>query len=78
MAIFRKKPVTVEANQFQDLATPYPGVLVDEDGCAYVVTVHLQKCYVEPGDWIIAEPDGVHFYPCKPVVFSNTYELVRD
>ncbi|GAG12165.1 unnamed protein product, partial [marine sediment metagenome] len=42
----------------------------------YVVTIHDQKVYLEPGDWIIAEPDGVHFYPCKPDIFEATYDAV--
>lgn len=32
---------------------------------------------VDPGDWIIAEPDGSGFYPCKPDVFSAKYELIE-
>ena len=27
-----------------------------------------------PGDWIITEPDGKGFYPCKPDVFAAKYE----
>ena len=40
-----------------------------------VVTIHGQKTAVIEGDWIIAEPDGEHFYPCKPDVFEATYDL---
>lgn len=29
---------------------------------------------VDPGDWIIREPDGIHYYPCKPDVFAAKYE----
>jgi hypothetical protein len=33
---------------------------------------------LEVGDWIIPEPDGIHFYPCKPDIFEATYEPVND
>jgi hypothetical protein len=29
-----------------------------------------------PGDWIITELDGGHYYPCHPDVFAATYEPV--
>lgn len=41
-----------------------------------VVTIHGQKTEVTIGDWIITEPDGEHFYPCKPDVFELTYDKV--
>lgn len=72
--MFRKKPVVVEANQFTHPATPPYGVRTEEDGRAYVVTAHLQKVYLEPGDWILPEPDGEHFYPVKPDIFAATYD----
>lgn len=36
-----------------------------------------------PGDWIITDDRVVedqhgHFYPCKPDIFAETYELVGD
>lgn len=76
MALFRKKPVVVEANQFFHPATGPFGTQTEEDGRAYVTTAHGQKVYLEPGDWIIAEPDGRGFYPCKPDIFAATYEVV--
>jgi hypothetical protein len=42
----------------------------------YVVTIHGQRAYLEPGDWVIAESDGEHFYPCKPAEFDRIYEPV--
>lgn len=73
---FRKKPVVVEAVQFDGAPrNDPPGVFRrEEDDTPYVVTTHGQRCYIEPGDWIIPEPDGVHFYPCKPDIFAATYE----
>jgi hypothetical protein len=72
---FRKKPVVVEAEQFHGGAFDPPGVFRrDEDDSPYVVTIHDQRSYLSPGDWIIREPDGVHYYPCKPDIFAATYE----
>ena len=42
---------------------------------SYVVTIHRQRAYLDPGDWVIMEPDGEHFYPCKPDIFEKRYEL---
>jgi hypothetical protein len=75
-AKFRRKPVVVEAALFDGLpSNDPPGVCRrEEDMSPYVVTIHDQRCYVSPGDWIIREPDGVHYYPCKPDVFEALYE----
>ncbi len=79
---FRKKPIIIEAEQFK-LGQPIPkGVCVGwrcgGDSRLHVHTIHDdQKVYVEDMDWIIPEPDGVHFYPCKPDVFEATYEEVK-
>jgi hypothetical protein len=88
MARFRKRPVVVQAEQWHPGAA-VPGVLLSEaedvpsrsGGVAftipprpYVVTIHNQRAWLAPGDWVITEPDGVHHYPCKPDVFAATYE----
>lgn len=74
MPMFRKKPVVVEAEQYTHPAITPRGVRTEEDGRAYVVTIHHQNVYLEPGDWILPEPDGEHFYPVKDSVFITTYE----
>lgn len=43
-----------------------------------VVTIHGQKTRVDIDDWVVSEPDGEHFYPCKPDIFEATYELVEE
>jgi hypothetical protein len=59
---FRKRPVIIHAVQFTGEQPDPPGVWRrDEDHSPYVVTIHDQRCYVVPGDWIIPEPDGVHY-----------------
>jgi len=80
MGYYRKKPIVIEAEQFNgDRASDPRGVWRrPEDDSPYVVTIHNQRCYVEPGDWIVPEPDGVHFYPVKPDVFAATYEPAED
>lgn len=80
---YRKKPVEIEAEQYQ-------GVLVkgmcNSTSCYlkghnhanhHVHTIHNnQLVLLEKGDWIIAEPDGEHYYPCKPDIFEQTYDKV--
>ncbi len=84
MAKYRHRPTEVEAEQFHGFyGTPYPPGVEFEDNSNvpgkerylfYVVTIHGQKTYVAAGDWIIAEPDGEHYYPCKDEVFRANYE----
>lgn len=89
MARYRKRPVVVEAEQWFP-GKEVPGVhwvcdylQEDADGktqvChqAYVVTIHGERARIAPGDWVITEPDGIHHYPCKDVVFQATYEPVN-
>lgn len=46
---------------------------------AWVETIHKdQRVQIVDGDWVIPEPDGIHFYPCKPDIFEKTYEPVED
>jgi hypothetical protein len=71
---YRKKPVIVEANQFTKRGCCPLGVQTLEDGTHYVVTIHGDRITVVKGDWIIQEPDGIHYYPCKPGIFADTYE----
>lgn len=77
MPYFRKKPVIVKAEQW------FPGHEVEgveyllgegNQRRYYVTTAHGQAAYLEPGDWVIAEPDGRGYYPCKPDIFEATYE----
>ena len=78
MPFFRKKPVRVEAVQWSP-ELPHPAVKVtapqrgsiEPRGIMHTKHGHV---FVSPGDWIIAELDGDGFYPCKPDIFSATYE----
>jgi hypothetical protein len=83
MAKYRKKPVVIEAEQFL-MPSVHPLPFADRNAVTvsahgyYVVTAHGQKVWLEDGDWIIPEPDGRGFYPCKPYIFAATYELVDE
>ena len=76
MAKYRSKQVEIEAEQFN--GTNLLKGMDFNDGGAFVVTIHEQICYVEKGDYIIPEPDGIHFYPCKPDIFEKKYERIQE
>jgi hypothetical protein len=40
---------------------------------AVVKTIHGYRI-VREGEWIIAETDGLNFYPCRAEIFDVTYE----
>jgi hypothetical protein len=73
MARYRSKPITIEATQWSP-GRVVAGVQEDESGRPYVVTIHGQRAYLKPGDWVITEPDAEHHYPCKPDIFAARYE----
>ena len=87
MAQYRRKASgNVEAVQYHKDGPEIPGVRystrADEvaDGVvgAYVVTIHDQISWLSDGDWVVQEPDGVHYYPVKDKIFAERYELVED
>ena len=82
MGKFRKKPIVIEAEQFFSEKQPLP--FRDRAACEfdgekwYVVTAHGQETIIVDGDWIIPEPDGRGFYPCKPDIFEKTFDPVDE
>lgn len=45
----------------------------------HVYTMHGgQVVYLEPGDWVVPEPDGTHYYPIKDDVMKANYEQIPD
>ena len=79
MGKYRKKPVVVEAEQFDPKRLPLPfspDPVVCYDGDRwYVETIHGEEATIIPGDWIIREPGSrTQAYPCKPDIFEATYE----
>lgn len=83
MAKYRKKPVVIEAVQFNGY--PWQKELYDLIGSSeYPVKsfdIHLRIETLEGthradiGDWIIKGVKG-ELYPCKPDIFEMTYEKV--
>lgn len=81
---YRKKPVIVEAVQWEGPWCRLPQVGTEELGKAtkaessevrfFVATIHGRRAYLSKNDWLIQEPDGEHWYPCKPDIFEATYE----
>lgn len=85
MPLYRRKPGNpVDARQWNlndgdvFMMADWPGVQFDHGaGRAYIETMHAgQRVFLEKGDWILPEPDGVHFYPCKPDIFAASYEAI--
>jgi len=81
---FRKKPIIVEAKQWFKMGD-HPDVIPVTQ---YVTPWQETKDYgwiktlegghvVTPGDWIITGVKGEH-YPCKPDIFKQTYERVKE
>lgn len=81
---YRKKPVVIDVEQFLE-GQPIPKGVCFGFRCGGVdtATPHLhtihnnQRVDIVFGDWVMPEPDGEHFYPCKPDIFAATYEKVE-
>ncbi len=91
MGEYRKKPVVIEAVQFD--GTPGGALIVFdafdirggkfvpdlrnlEMGTLLIPTLEGDHT-ASPHDWIIQGVAG-EFYPCKPDIFDATYEFVED
>ena len=78
MPMFRRKPTTVDAEQFTDITKPPRGVLWSEPSGMYVViTLQGMRVGVRLGEWIVKEngwPD--RYYPVADSVFRETYESI--
>lgn len=85
---YRKKPVEIEAIQFQDnsetLIKLQDGLGLDPIRVDYadpdnpVLKIETLEGTMEGqvGDYIIKDING-EFYPCKPDIFEKTYEKVE-
>ena len=82
---YRKKPVVIEAEQYIKYGTLVMG-MCNSQSCylagntePHVHTIHDNQIVIlEVDDFIIPEPDGIHFYPCKPDIFKEIYEPVDE
>lgn len=90
MAKFRKKPVVIEAIQFDGTFKSYDRICDWADvafpgntqpsglGVEYFLVETLEgKMRADIGDWIIRGVSG-EFYPCKPDIFQATYDPVTE
>lgn len=76
---FRSKPAEIEATQWFEAGDhPQVALYYFADGPGQAVLGAQGKSRVNSGDWIIKEPQGNGFYPCKPDVFAAKYEAVDD
>jgi hypothetical protein len=76
---YRKKPVVIEAIQFdgtnQDAVKRFCPTIrsADFEMTALVIPTLEGDHRADVGDWIIRGVKGEH-YPCKPEIFSATYD----
>lgn len=86
---YRKKPVEVEAVQFKGSSTQVYAIHNWMAGLDYVepgiTTCDMRTMTIRtlegdmtanPGDYIIKGVQG-EFYPCKPDIFEQTYEVAE-
>lgn len=85
---FKKKPVVIEAIQYQPhdncadvmkfMGTDLQYACIDEEDDEIMLIPTLEGTMeASPGDWIIKGIKG-EFYPCKPDIFEQTYEEVDN
>ena len=87
MPKFVKKPVVIEACQFDGNIRSIDNFPISEVGKFKLGSENGQYYLIIPtlegdmkalsGDWIIKGVKG-EYYPCKPDVFEQTYELVEQ
>ena len=87
MQKFVKKPVVIEAYQFDGNIRSIDNFPISEVGKFKVSSENGQYCLIIPtlegdmkalpGDWIIKGVNG-EYYPCKPDVFEKSYNVVED
>lgn len=89
MPEYRKKPVEVEANQWDGSKPGAEALLgwmrshkqecqfMSIEGMTHSISIVTLEgvMYALPGDWVIRGVAG-EFYPCKPHIFEETYEPV--
>jgi len=79
MARYRKKPVVIDAWQWTGKVNDLPEDITAkamfriEGDSIFIVTLE-GRMQASKGDWIIRGVKG-EFYPIKPEIFEETYEL---
>lgn len=85
MTRFRKKPIVIEAWQWDGIATADarpewlrgPTVVANHNEGTLIIKTLEVYLVASQGDWIIRGVKG-ELYPCKPDIFAATYESVDD
>lgn len=76
MAKYRKRPIVIDAWQFDGTIPYIPGLVLHATPYGVVIIETLEgEMVVSNGDWIIRGVAG-EFYSCKPAIFEATYEKV--
>ena len=81
MAKFKKKPVVIDAFQNNDPFKVVRWIQLNDgdtrlrvEGRALFIQTLEGEMRASPGDWVIRGVQG-EYYPCKPDIFEQTYEL---
>lgn len=78
---YRKKPVVIEAIRFTganyEEIREFIGQNTPSSDLSIVIPTLEGNMVAQKGDYIIKGVQG-EFYPCKPDIFAETYELVED
>lgn len=92
MMRYRKKPVEIDAIQFDGTEGNAKKIIQTFQNPHRVILYHARKATGDPklsiptlegkmvadvGDWIIRGIEG-EIYPCKPGIFEQTYERVTN
>lgn len=90
MPLYRKKPVVIEAVQWDGTLDSFTNIHAAFPELQNARFFNHKGSYIEwsiytlegshkvtPGDFIIKGVKG-EFYPCKPDIFEATYELVTE
>ena len=85
MAMYRHKPIEIEAVQFRRDVLPWPkGIVKSSHSERWALNTggyFGTQCTVYEGDWVVSHPNvnegDVERYVCKRGVFEATYELVE-
>lgn len=81
MPTYKSKPTTCEAMEWDgsnsidlELWMDSPIKTVVDGALTFWVTKSNEFIAIDPGDFIIKEPDGTGFYPCKRDIFHMRWE----
>lgn len=86
MPLYRKKPVVIEAMQWDGTEASQAEIVTWSNGIVegwfdqeyYLLVNTLEgRMRALPGDYIVKGVQG-EFYPCKPDIFDATYEAVSE